>query len=127
MSAPVTIFVFGSNLSGIHDGGAARHALDHWGAVWGKPVGLQGRSYAIPTKDAQIRYALPLSEIAGHVREFVEFARANPAMSFLVTAIGCGLAGLEPRDIAPMFGGASENVFLSSKLADALRIGDHHD
>lgn len=113
------IFVFGSNLAGIHGAGAARHALDHCGAVYGQGIGLQGRSYGIPTKDEQI-VKLSLEAIAAHVADFLTFSRAHPEMSFLVTAIGCGLAGYHPEDIAPMFAGAPENVFLSAKLVEAL-------
>lgn len=114
------IFVFGSNLAGRHDGGAARHALDHCGAIYGQGIGLQGSSYGIPTKDERIE-TLPLNEIAKHVAEFLNFAVLNPQLSFLVTAIGCGLAGLDAKDIAPMFAGATENVFLSAKLVEGLK------
>jgi len=114
------IFVFGSNLAGRHGAGAAREALRSWGAVYGKGIGLQGNSYALPTMGHEIN-PLSLAEIAEHVRDFVTFARDNPGMSFLVTAIGCGLGGKSPCDIAPMFAGATENVFLSEKLVAALR------
>lgn len=114
------IFVFGSNLAGRHGGGAARHALDHCGAVYGQGIGLQGSSYGIPTKDFAIE-TLPLDSIAEYVTGFLTFARRRSDLSFLVTAIGCGLAGLDARDIAPMFAGATENVFLSAKLVEGLR------
>jgi len=117
---PNIIFVFGSNLAGVHGAGAAREAAVRWGAVLGKGLGLHGRSYAIPTKDERIQ-TMPVREIAPYVAEFISFARANPQMSFLVTAIGCGLAGHKPEDIAPLFAGATENVFLSEKLVAALR------
>jgi hypothetical protein len=114
------IFVFGSNLAGRHGAGAAYEAHQRWGAVMGKGVGLHGNSYAIPTKDHQIQ-TMPVEAIAPYVTAFVEFAARNPEMSFLVTAIGCGLAGHSPDDIAPLFAGATENVFLSEKLVAALR------
>lgn len=114
------IFVFGSNLSGIHGAGAAKEALEDWGAKWGVGVGRKGDSYAIPTKDHNIQ-TMPLDDICVHVREFVEHAKDNPQDSFIVTAIGCGLAGHKPEYIAPMFEGATENVFLSEKLVAALR------
>lgn len=114
------IFVFGSNLAGAHGAGAAREALQSWGAMLGCGVGLAGNSYAIPTKDENIR-TMPVERIAPYVADFVRFAADHPEMSFLVTAIGCGLAGRDPRDIAPMFSGATENVFLSEKLVAALR------
>ena len=114
------ILCFGSNLAGAHNGGAARHAVEEWGAAMGYPVGLYGKSYAIPTMDANFQ-TLSVEQIATYVRAFVEFAAKHPRKSFLVTAIGCGIAGHDPADIAPLFAGASENVFLSEKLVAALR------
>jgi hypothetical protein len=96
------IFVFGSNLMGRHGKGAAAFARTYCGAIYGDATGLQGRSYAIPTKDRHLR-SLPLGTIQECVHEFVDFARASPDMSFYVTEIGCGLAGYSPEDIAPMF------------------------
>lgn len=115
-----TIFVFGSNLAGRHGKGAALEAVRSWGALRGCGAGPQGNSYAIPTKDAQLR-TLPLASIKPHVLQFINWARDHPKDCFLVTAIGCGLAGYEPKDIAPMFSAAPENVFLSAKLADGIR------
>ena len=114
------VFVFGSNLAGIHGAGAAREAHESWGAKWHVGVGFYGRSYAIPTKDEHIR-TMPIERIAPYVRAFLAFAALHPQRLFLVTAIGCGLAGHDPRDIAPLFAGATENVFLSEKLVAALR------
>ena len=96
------VFVFGSNLSGIHGGGAARTAMK-WGAEWGNPSGLQGNTYAIPTKSHGILRTLTLDEIAPYVTEFILFAKDYPEKQFLVTEIGCGLAGLDPKDVAPLF------------------------
>ena len=96
------IFIFGSNLSGRHGKGAAKTALG-WGAKWGQAKGLQGRTYGIPTKDASIRRTLTIEEIKPFVDEFIEFAKANENLIFLVTEIGCGLAGYKPKDIAPLF------------------------
>src|SRR5580658_5817655 len=95
-----TVFVFGSNLAGRHGKGAALYARQHHGAVYGQGIGLQGRSYAIPTKDVRLR-TLPLDEIRRHVDDFNRFAAANPGMTFEVTPIACGLAGYHPTDIAP--------------------------
>jgi len=114
------VFVFGSNLAGIHGAGAAHEAARCWGALVGQGIGPQGRSYAIPTKDEHIR-TMTVDRIAPYVRDFVKYAAENPCDSFLVTAIGCGLAGHNPHDIAPLFVGATENVFLSEKLVAALR------
>lgn len=94
------IFVFGSNLEGRHGGAAARKALDSFGAVWGKGVGLQGRSYAIPTMQGGVE------TIAPYVDEFIAFAKAHPELHFLVTRVGCGLAGFKNREIAPLFAAA---------------------
>ena len=96
------IFVFGSNLSGRHGKGAAKTALT-WGAIWGQAKGLQGRTYGIPTKDASIRRTLSIDEIRPFVDEFIELAKSRSDLTFLVTLIGCGLAGHKPKDIAPLF------------------------
>lgn len=96
------VFVFGSNLAGRHGKGAAKLALK-WGAKYGQAFGLQGQTYAIPTKDANIRESLPISQIKGYVDGFIGFAKQNPNMIFLVTPIGTGLAGIKPEEIAPLF------------------------
>ena len=111
------IFVFGSNLSGRHGKGAAKTALG-WGAIWGQASGLQGRTYAIPTKDANIRRTLTIREIKPFVDEFIEFAKNNSSLIFLVTEIGCGLAGLRPKEVAPLFKEAINitNIYLPSRF-----------
>ena len=116
------IFVFGSNLSGRHGKGAAKTALG-WGAKWGQATGLQGRTYGIPTKDASIRRTLTVTEIEPFVDEFIEFAKNNPDMIFLVTEIGCGLAGHKQKDIAPLFINAVdvENIHLPEKFWHKLK------
>lgn len=96
------IFVFGSNLAGRHGKGAALFARQNHGAIYGQGEGLQGNSYAIPTKDHQLR-VLDLDTIANHVVTFLEFAFVHPEMKFNVTAIGCGLAGYKPDQIKWMF------------------------
>lgn len=96
------IFVFGSNLLGIHKRGAALAALEKHGAILGQGVGLQGSSYAIPTK-ANPRRSLELVSINKFVADFLQFAYYTPENTYLVTKIGCGLAGWEPCQIAPMF------------------------
>ena len=105
------IFVFGSNKAGIHGGGAARYALLKHGAIMGKGFGHHGNSYAIPTKgqpggvDRQrgIGSTLPLTEIIQYVNDFIAYAKAHPELTFQVTRIGCGLAGLKDEWVAPMF------------------------
>jgi len=118
------IFVFGSNLSGIHGGGAARTALK-WGAQMGNGIGIQGKTYAIPTKSKNITRTLAVNEIRPYVDDFIKFARDNPQLDFLVTEIGCGLAGHVVEDIAPLFIGARElpNVFLPERFIDFLSMG----
>ena len=113
------IFVFGSNLAGRHGKGAALEAKRKHGAIYGQGVGLQGRSYAIPTKDAKLA-PLSLGEIKTHVEQFLQFAKDNPQHVFIVTPIGCGLAGYHPLDIAWMFRGASENVRLPGEFRELL-------
>ena len=96
------IFVFGSNLAGIHGGGAAFDALSKFGAIYGQGIGLQGNSYAIPTKDDNIE-TLPLGIIEKHIVEFIDFAKTNPELEFLVTQVGCGLAGYSIDEISALF------------------------
>lgn len=102
------IFVFGSNLAGLHGGGAARLAYKYFGAVWGQGVGLQGQTYAIPTMQGGVETISP------YIDEFISFAKQHPELIFLVTRIGCGIAGFSDRDIAPLFFSAInlENVIL---------------
>lgn len=97
------IFVFGSNLLGIHKKGAALTALEKHGAIIGQGIGLQGQSYAIPTKENP-RRSLDLISINKFVADFLSYAAYTPQHCYHVTPIGCGLAGWEPCQIAPMFG-----------------------
>lgn len=99
------IFVFGSNLAGRHGKGAALTAFHKYGAKYRKGTGLQGRSYAIPTKDEDLN-VMELHDIVPYIHEFVQFTKDNPQFYFYVTAIGCGLSGYKPKDIAPHFKGA---------------------
>lgn len=103
------VFVFGSNLAGIHAGGAARAARELYGAIQGQAIGRQGNSYGIPTVDEDVRNPIPLSEIRRYVTDFLKEAAANPEVTYLVTRIGCVIAGYSDAQIAPMFKGASEN------------------
>lgn len=99
-----TVFVFGSNEAGRHGAGAARAALLLFGAVYGVGVGMQGQSYAIPTKDMNIQ-PLPLASIEKYIGDFLHFARHVPELDFLLTKIGCGLAGFTVEEIAGLFKG----------------------
>jgi ADP-ribosylglycohydrolase len=111
------IFVFGSNLDGMHGGGAARVAHMTFGAIWGQGVGLQGRSYAIPTMHGGVESIRP------YVDEFITFAQEHPEMTFLVTRIGCGIAGFTDEQIAPLFIRALEmgNVVLPRTFVNVLK------
>lgn len=114
---PNEIFVFGSNESGIHGAGAAKQAR-LFGAVLGQGYGLQGRTYAIPTKGPYAQETLSLDKIKTYVDKFINYAVKNPHLIFLVTEIGCGLAGLQQKDVGPLFKDAVnlENVYLPSKF-----------
>lgn len=111
MMEETRIFVFGSNLAGRHGKGAALFAKQSRGAVSGRGTGHQGQSYAIPTKSCSLK-VLGRNVIKIYVDEFLAYARANPALHFEVTKIGCGLAGYDEREIAPLFAGAPENCDL---------------
>lgn len=114
---PGEIFVFGSNLAGVHGGGAARIALEKFGAVPGQGVGLQGRSYAIPTMQGGVE------TVRSYVEEFVDFARRHQELTFLVTRIGCGIAGFRDEEIAPLFADALKmpNVVLPETFVKVIR------
>ena len=110
------IFVFGSNLAGMHGGGAARIARLHFGAVMGKGVGLQGQSYAIPTMQGGVETIRP------YVDDFIAYAKHHQELHFLVTPIGCGIAGFEAEDIAPLFESAKEmkNISLPESFWEVI-------
>ena len=111
------VFVFGSNLAGMHGGGAAYVAFKKFGAVMGCGVGLRGKSYAIPTMQGGVETIKP------YVDEFISFAREHPELFFYVTRIGCGIAGFRDRDIAPLFTEALglENVCLPESFLKVLK------
>lgn len=114
---PHQIFVFGSNLKGQHSGGAARDAYERFGAIWGQGEGLQGQSYALPTM------GLSEDEIKAHIEVFARCANEHPEFEFLVTKVGCGIAGFKERDIAPLFLDAylySRNITLPESFADII-------
>ena len=113
---PNEIFVFGSNLAGSHGGGAARLAYDRFGAIWGQGVGLQGQSYGIPTMHGGVEVIKP------YVDEFIEFAKQHPEYQFLVTKIGCGIAGFAIEEMAPLFQQAIdvENIILPKDFVEVI-------
>lgn len=110
------IFVFGSNLEGLHGGGAALLAYERFGAVWGQGTGLQGKSYGIPTMHGGV------DVIAPYVDEFIAFAREHKGLKFLVTEIGCGIAGFTVEEMAPLFRKALDevNIYLPQRFIDIL-------
>ena len=113
---PGEIFVFGSNLAGAHGGGAAYIAYKKFGAVWGEGIGLQGQSYAIPTMQGGVETIKPYTD------EFIDFAKNNPEYKFLVTRIGCGIAGFKDEEIAPLFTEAIdiENIILPKEFVENI-------
>ena len=113
---PGEIFVFGSNLAGKHGGGAARYAYEKFGAVWGEGVGLHGQTYAIPTMQGGVDTIKP------YVDQFIAFAMQHPEFTFLVTRIGCGIAGFTDEDIAPLFKAAMlvDNILLPGSFCKIL-------
>lgn len=115
---PNEVFVFGSNLAGRHGGGAARAALNRFGAVWGQGVGLQGQSYAIPTMQGGVETIKP------YVDEFIDFARSHTGLKFYVTRIGCGIAGFKDEEIAPLFKEASgvDKIILPRSFSDLINL-----
>ena len=110
------IFVFGSNLQGFHGGGAAKIAYRSFGAEWGKGIGLYGKSYAIPTMQGGVETIRP------YVDEFIQFAIENPHLVFLVTRIGCGIAGFRDEEIAPLFIDAIDvgNIILPEEFVHCI-------
>ena len=110
------VFVFGSNIRGMHGGGAARFAHNHFGAQWGVGEGPTGQCYAIPTMEGGVDY------IQGKVDKFVEYAKQHPELTFYVTKIGCGIAGFAIAEIAPLFRAAITlaNVRLPQEFAALL-------
>ena len=113
---PGEIFVFGSNLKGMHGGGAAYIAYQKFGAIMGQGVGLQGQSYGIPTMQGGVETIRP------YVDEFIEYAKQHPELLFRVTRIGCGIAGFTNEEIAPLFKAAfeMENVSLPNGWREML-------
>lgn len=114
---PNEVFVFGSNAAGFHAGGAAAQAMHHFGAIWGQGEGLQGSSYAIPTMEG-------LDNMKAAIERFAQYATEHNELRFLVTRIGCGIAGYSAREIAPLFSGcvSLENVTLPSDFWDVLGL-----
>lgn len=111
------IFVFGSNANGFHGGGAAAFAMHKFGAIWGQGEGLQGQCYAIPTMEG-------MDNMKAAIERFTQFADQHSELRFLVTRVGCGVAGYSVREVAPLFKGciSLENVALPSDFWDVLGL-----
>jgi len=117
----LSIFVFGSNLKGIHGAGAAKFACHQLGAVYGVGIGITGRCYAIPTKDKHIM-TLSLDVVKFHVDNFINYAKENIETNFFITRIGCGLAGYSDNEIAPLFKNSSENCNFAEEWKQYLEL-----
>lgn len=110
-----TIFVFGSNMAGTHQGGAAKIALQHFGAVKGAGRGWAGQSYAIPTMNEHLQQ-MPLSQIEHYIDDFKIYTKNHPKNKYFITSVGCGVAGYKVEEIAPMFKGISKNVIFPASF-----------
>lgn len=110
---PNEVFVFGSNPDGWHAGGAAKTALERFGAIWGEGHGHHGRSYAIDTMSG-------LAMLEDEVVVFLDYAAAHPELRFLLTPIGTGIAGYDPEEVAPLFVDAPDNVVLPDEFSTVL-------
>lgn len=114
---PNDVFVFGSNLQGRHAGGAARIAMNRFGAIFGQGVGMQGNSYAIPTMQGGVETIRP------YVEEFIDYAKSHPDLTFYVTKIGCGIAGFSFEEMAPLFSDAItiSNIRLPKEFVEIIK------
>lgn len=110
---PDEVFVFGSNATGAHGGGAARIACDRFGAVWGKGHGHHGQTYAIDTMSG-------LGTLEREARTFIDYAAQHPELRFLLTPVGCGIAGYTPAQVAPFFTGLPSNVTVPQSFVTYL-------
>lgn len=123
-----TVLVFGSNDAGMHGAGAAKTAYEKHGARWGFSYGHMGDSFAIPTKDADIR-SLPIERVQAYIGGFIAYAKGHPKVKFKVTRIGCGLAGFRDDVIAPLFAHAPSNCTFDEAwkpIFERLNITHHY-
>ena len=125
-----TIFVFGSNQLGIHGAGSAKFAKEYYGARMGTGKGIQGHSYAIPTKESPTQ-DMHFDKIRKHVNEFKQYAYDHPELLFQVTKVGCGLAHQPEEKMASLFYDAPGNCMLpgvwlrmkyKNKLSDSYPV-----
>lgn len=117
------VLVFGSNLAGRHGAGSAKLALEYFGAKEGISFGLEGQSFAVPTKDKYIG-TMHTYQIKPYVDQFILFAKTRPDLTFYVVEIGCMLGGHTPKDIAPLFKAAMEieNIYLPKSFWSILKL-----
>lgn len=114
------VFVFGSNRQGIHGAGAALFALRYRAAQTGQGEGFAGQSYALPTKHTPNDAAPDFALLQESVVRFLKFAQVRPWLSFMVTRVGCGLAGFADAEVAPLFAQASSNCYLPSLVHNTI-------
>jgi len=114
------VFVFGSNLAGIHGAGAAKLALEY-GARMGHGIGVQGKTYAIPTKNYDID-TMPIEQIIPYIERFIKFTYEFPQLNFFVTRIGCGLAGYKDKQIAVLFKECNTNCSFAKEWAPFIEM-----
>ena len=116
-----TTFVFGSNLAGEHSSGAAKTALEHFGALNGVGRGWSGQSFAIPTMNEHLQQ-MPLSQIQHYIDDFKTYTKNHPKNKYFLTSIGCGIAGFRDEDIAPLFENAINlsNISLPKEFVDII-------
>lgn len=119
------VFVFGSNMAGIHGAGAARFAKQQRGAVMGVGYGLTGQSFAIPTKDRFIHHPILNGDLDYFIKGFIAFAVHRPDLQFQVTRIGCGLAGMKDEEVAEFFTWAPENCWFDIKWKEHMAVSSH--
>lgn len=125
MTTDRPVFVFGSNLSGRHGKGAASTALKEYGAVYGQGFGPQGNSFAIPTKGWRVEH-IPFDRMKPFIEEFIRYASIHVLTQFMVTRIGCGLAGYSDKDIAPLFEEAPSNCILPIQWKPYIKYPHHY-
>ncbi len=114
---PNEVFVFGSNLAGNHAGGAARVAVEKFGAIMGVREGIQGQSYAIPTLDEDFR-KVSIEALHYHIRAFSGFAKEHPNLTFYLTKVGLGIAGYTIEEMRDAIEGIefSDNVIIPKEF-----------
>lgn len=103
------VIIVGTNANGLHFGGAARQAFDNFGLEWGVSEGLSGKAYAFPTLDMDMK---PVSntELKASRLKLYRCANEHPELTFYLTKVGCGIAGMDEVRVKKLFKNAPENV-----------------